>query len=78
MLQFTSLDLLSLISGSTKIPSGSFETILYTARLLTNANVDIIGWMGTSPGWSGIEADEALYQFITAATGIPATTAVLF
>ncbi|KAJ5505598.1 Asp/Glu/hydantoin racemase [Penicillium expansum] len=55
----------------------SSNTNIEPLLLLTNANVDIIGWMGTSPGWSGIEADEALYQFITAATGIPATTAVL-
>ncbi|KAL3492227.1 Asp/Glu/hydantoin racemase [Aspergillus germanicus] len=53
------------------------EPILAAARLLADANVDIIGWSGTSSGWLGFEADEALCGAITDATGIPATTSVL-
>ncbi|KAL2859022.1 Asp/Glu/hydantoin racemase [Aspergillus pseudodeflectus] len=53
------------------------EPILAAARLLADANVDIIGWSGTSSGWLGFEADEALCGAITEATGIPATTSVL-
>ncbi|KAL3460275.1 Asp/Glu/hydantoin racemase [Aspergillus heterothallicus] len=53
------------------------EKILTAAQLLADANVDIIGWSGTSSGWLGFEADEALCKAITEATGIPATTSVL-
>ncbi|KAL2810804.1 Asp/Glu/hydantoin racemase [Aspergillus granulosus] len=53
------------------------EKILAAAHLLADANVSIIGWSGTSSGWLGFEADEALCKAITEATGIPATTSVL-
>ncbi|KAJ5605510.1 hypothetical protein N7510_008291 [Penicillium lagena] len=53
------------------------QKILEAARLLADANVDIIGWSGTSSGWLGFHADEELCETITAATGIPATTSVL-
>lgn len=47
------------------------------AKLLADADVDAIGWSGTSAGWLGFEADEQLCAAITAATGTPATTSVL-
>ncbi|KAL2854450.1 Asp/Glu/hydantoin racemase [Aspergillus pseudoustus] len=53
------------------------ENILVAAQLLADANVDIIGWSGTSSGWLGFEADEALCAAISEATGVPATTSVL-
>ncbi|KAJ5578633.1 uncharacterized protein N7459_007597 [Penicillium hispanicum] len=53
------------------------ETILAAARLLADANVDIIGWSGTSSGWLGFQADEDLCKLIHTETGIPATTSVL-
>jgi maleate isomerase len=53
------------------------EKILQAARLLADARVDVIGWNGTSSGWLGFDADEALCREITAATGIPSTTSVL-
>lgn len=53
------------------------EAILTAAKLLADANVDIIGWSGTSSGWLGFPADKELCEIITAATGIPATTSVL-
>lgn len=53
------------------------EKIVEAAKLLADANVDMIGWSGTSSGWLGFQADEALCEAITAATGIPATTSVL-
>ncbi|KAL4907000.1 Asp/Glu/hydantoin racemase [Aspergillus multicolor] len=58
---------------------GQFETekILAAVQLLADAEVDIIGWSGTSSGWLGFEADERLCAAITEATGIPATTSVL-
>ncbi|KAI1340689.1 putative Asp/Glu racemase [Xylariaceae sp. FL0016] len=51
--------------------------ILAAARLLADAEVDVIGWSGTSGGWLGFDEDERLCHAITAATGIPATTSVL-
>ncbi|KAH0429767.1 hypothetical protein CcaCcLH18_08190 [Colletotrichum camelliae] len=53
------------------------ENIVAAAQLLADAEVDVIGWSGTSSGWLGFEADEKLCADITAATGIPATTSVL-
>ena len=51
--------------------------ILAAAKLLADAQVDIIGWSGTSSGWLGFEADERLCRSIEEATGIKATTSVL-
>ncbi|KAH7303876.1 Asp/Glu/hydantoin racemase [Stachybotrys elegans] len=53
------------------------DKIVAAAQLLADAEVDMIGWSGTSSGWLGFEADEKLCAEITAATGIPATTSVL-
>lgn len=47
------------------------------AELLADARCDVIAWNGTSAGWLGFDRDEALCAAITAATGIPATSAVL-
>lgn len=51
--------------------------ILAAAKLLADAQVDVIGWSGTSSGWLGFEADEKLCRSIEQATGIKATTSVL-
>jgi maleate isomerase len=58
---------------------GQFDDskILAAAELLADAKVDVIGWSGTSSGWLGFDADRRLVERIEAATGIPATTAVL-
>ncbi|MDH3659559.1 MAG: aspartate/glutamate racemase family protein [Alphaproteobacteria bacterium] len=58
---------------------GQFDSapILDAAELLADAKVGSIIWNGTSSGWMGFEADEALCREITAATGIPAGTSVL-
>lgn len=58
---------------------GQFDDtrILPAADLLADAEVDAIGWSGTSAGWVGFESDRRLCQRITERTGIPATTAVL-
>ncbi len=58
---------------------GQFEAapILTAARLLADARVDVIAWNGTSSGWLGFEADEALCAAITRETGIASTTSVL-
>jgi maleate isomerase len=58
---------------------GQFENdpILSAARLLADARVGAIVWNGTSSGWMGFAADEALCDAIAATTGIEAGTSVL-
>lgn len=58
---------------------GQFDDskILAAAELLADAQVDVIGWSGTSSGWLGFDADRRLAERITQRTGIVATTAVL-
>jgi maleate isomerase len=58
---------------------GQFDDgkILAAAELLADAQVDVIGWSGTSSGWLGFDRDRRLVQRIRERTGIPATTAVL-
>jgi maleate isomerase len=58
---------------------GQFDNapILAAAGLLADARVQVIGWNGTSAGWLGFEADEALCRAITGVTGIQACTSVL-
>jgi len=51
--------------------------ILAAAKLLADAEVDVIGWSGTSSGWLGFEADEKLCRSIEQQTGTKATTSVL-
>jgi maleate isomerase len=53
------------------------EPILAAARLLAHAQVDVIGWSGTSAGWLGFGHDERLCEAIRDATGLPATTSTL-
>ncbi|MBN9497283.1 MAG: aspartate/glutamate racemase family protein [Alphaproteobacteria bacterium] len=56
-----------------------FETtpMIAAAKLLADAQVDVIGWNGTSASWLGFERDETLCSEIEAATGIKAVTSVL-
>ncbi len=58
---------------------GQFDDgeILRAAELLAHARVDVIAWSGTSSSWLGFARDQMLCRRITAATGIPACTAVL-
>ena len=51
--------------------------LLEAADLLADAKVDVIAWNGTSASWLGFDADRRLCEQITAATGTPATTAIL-
>lgn len=56
-----------------------FDTkpMLEAARLLADADVDVIAWNGTSGGWLGFDADRRLCDEIEKETGIPATTSML-
>jgi maleate isomerase len=66
---------ITLDGGST----GQFDTapMVAAAGMLADAKVHAICWNGTSGAWLGLDADRAVCAAITAATGIPATTATL-
>jgi maleate isomerase len=53
------------------------DAMLGAARLLADAQMDVICWNGTSGAWKGIAADQEICAAITAETGIPATTGTL-
>jgi maleate isomerase len=63
--------------SATALSQFNEPAILTAAQLLADAEVDVIGWSGTSSGWLGFEADEKLCARIEEATGIEATTSVL-
>lgn len=50
---------------------------LDAARLLADAQLNVIGWNGTSAGWLGFDADVKLCKAIEDETGIPACTSML-
>lgn len=50
---------------------------LDAARLLADAQLNVIGWNGTSAGWLGFDADVKLCKTIEDETGIPACTSML-
>ena len=58
---------------------GQFDQapILDAAARLAEARVHCIAWNGTSAAWLGLDKDRELARAITAATGIPAATAML-
>lgn len=66
---------ISLEGGST----GQFDAapMVAAAQMLADAKVHAICWNGTSGSWLGAAADRAVCAAITAATGIPCTTATL-
>lgn len=66
---------ITLEGGST----GQFDAapMVAAAEMLADAKVHAICWNGTSGAWLGLDADRTACAAITAATGIPATTATL-
>jgi len=51
--------------------------MLQAARLLADAEVDLIAWAGTAASWLGFARDDTLVAAIERDFGIPATTALL-
>lgn len=53
---------------------GQFDLapIRQSARLLADARVDVVAWNGTSSGWPGFEADQALCERVTQETSTAA------
>jgi maleate isomerase len=51
--------------------------MLDAARLLEDANVDVLAWNGTAGSWLGPDRDRRLCSDIAGATGIPTTTSTL-
>lgn len=66
---------ITLDCGST----GQFDVapMVAAAEMLADAKVHAICWNGTSGAWLGLDADRAVCAAVTAATGIPCTTATL-
>lgn len=55
----------------------STTPMLEASKLLSDADVDVIAWNGTSGGWLGFDVDRRLCEEIEKETGIPATTSML-
>ncbi len=53
------------------------ERLLDAARLLADANVQVVAWNGTSAGWLGLEADHDLVRAIESEIDAKATTTTL-
>jgi maleate isomerase len=53
------------------------DPMVTAARLLADANVDVIVWNGTAGSWLGVDHDHELIAAIEKATGIRATTSTL-
>ncbi|MEO3470512.1 aspartate/glutamate racemase family protein [Roseomonas sp. CAU 1739] len=66
---------ITLDGGST----GQFDAgpMVAAAEMLADAKVHALCWNGTSGAWLGLDADRAVCAAVTAATGIPCTTATL-
>ena len=66
---------ITLEGGST----GQFDVapMVAAAEMLADARVHAICWNGTSGAWLGLDADRAICAAVTAATGLPCTTATL-
>jgi maleate isomerase len=74
---FSRLQVTEIALGGRALAQFDVEPMLAAARLLADARVDAICWNGTSAGWLGFGADEALCRAIECETGIPATSSVL-
>ncbi|KAJ9652634.1 hypothetical protein H2198_008114 [Neophaeococcomyces mojaviensis] len=66
------------ISGDPSAKSQfNLDSMLSAASLLADAQVDAIGWGGTSAGWLGLDTDVQLCQAIERQFDIPAYTSTL-
>jgi maleate isomerase len=55
----------------------TYEAFLEAARLLIDAQVQVVAWNGTSGGWMGIDHERELARKIEEALGVPFTTTTL-
>lgn len=55
----------------------ALESMLSAASLLADAQVNIIGWGGTSAGWLGIDTDTEFCRAVEKQFGIPAYSSTL-
>lgn len=74
---FARIRVTSISMGGGSVAQFDGEPMLDAARLLADARVAAICWNGTSAGWLGPDRDRAMAAAIEAATGVPATSAVL-
>lgn len=55
----------------------ALDPMLAAARLLADAQVDVVAWNGTSGSWLGLDQDRSLCRAVQDATGVPVTTSTL-
>lgn len=71
------LKVVQLTADDGSLQQFELDRVLAAADLLADAKVDLILWNGTAASWLGFERDAAMVAAIEAATGIPATTAII-
>lgn len=64
-------------ADATSLQQFDLAGMVSAAELLADAEVDLILWNGTAASWLGFDRDDAVVAAIEAATGTPATTAVI-
>ena len=76
-LHFSRFRVVDISLGPAGLGQFAFDPMVAAAELLADAEVDAIAWNGTSAAWLGFGRDEELCRRVTAATGLPATSAAL-
>ncbi|KAH8819097.1 hypothetical protein F5884DRAFT_848433 [Xylogone sp. PMI_703] len=66
---FSRVQVKTISLSSTALNQFTLAPILAAAALLADAEINIIGWSGTSAGWLGFDKDEELCAKIEELTG---------
>lgn len=74
---FSRFSVTEISQSSAALAQFDLKPILAAAQLLADAQVDAIGWSGTSAGWLGFDRDMSMCKAIRDVTGIPATSSTL-
>lgn len=74
---FTRVPVVRLNLGEESATQFEVAPMVRAARLLADAEVDVIAWNGTSGSWLGLAHDREICAAVESATGIRATTTTL-
>ena len=74
---FTRIRVTKISLGADSDAQFDVSQFLSAARLLADADVNVIGWSGTSAGWLGFDTDIRLGRAIEEEVGITCTTSTL-
>ena len=74
---FTRIEVHDVSLGDESARQFTFDAFLQAARLLVDAQVQVVAWNGTSGGWMGIDLERELARRIEGALGVPFTTTTL-